>query len=80
VVTLWVFANGYIPWVALDAHPVYFALVMLSIPLLREFHFYLIHRLIHAPVLYRHHTTSIRVPGRASRCTRSSTSSTSPAC
>jgi Fatty acid hydroxylase len=53
VVTLWVFANGNIPWVAWPAHPVYLALLMLVIPLLREFHFYCIHRLLHVPVLYR---------------------------
>ena len=53
VVTLWVFANGYIPWVSWDAHPVYLVLLMLLIPLLREVHFYLVHRLLHVPVLYR---------------------------
>jgi sterol desaturase/sphingolipid hydroxylase (fatty acid hydroxylase superfamily) len=53
VVTLWVFANGYIPWVSWDAHPAYLVLLMLLIPLLREVHFYLVHRLLHVPVLYR---------------------------
>jgi sterol desaturase/sphingolipid hydroxylase (fatty acid hydroxylase superfamily) len=53
VVTLWVFANGYVPWVSWDAHPVYLAVLMLLIPLLREVHFYLVHRLLHVPVLYR---------------------------
>jgi sterol desaturase/sphingolipid hydroxylase (fatty acid hydroxylase superfamily) len=53
VVTLWVFANGYIPWVGWAAHPVYLAVLMLLIPLLREVHFYLVHRLLHVPVLYR---------------------------
>jgi sterol desaturase/sphingolipid hydroxylase (fatty acid hydroxylase superfamily) len=53
VVTLWVFANDYIPWVSWAAHPVYFALLMLAIPLLREVHFYCVHRLLHVPVLYR---------------------------
>ena len=53
VVTLWVFANGYVPWLSLDAHPVWFAVLMLLIPLLREVHFYLVHRLLHVPALYR---------------------------
>jgi sterol desaturase/sphingolipid hydroxylase (fatty acid hydroxylase superfamily) len=53
VLTLWVFANGYIPWVNWDAHPAYIVLVMLLIPLIREVHFYLVHRLLHIPVLYR---------------------------
>src|SRR4029078_756239 len=38
VVTLWMFANGYVPWISWQAHPVYLALVMLAIPLLRELH------------------------------------------
>ena len=53
VVTLWAFANGYIPWMTWAAHPVWLALLMLAIPLIREVHFYLVHRLLHVPVLYR---------------------------
>lgn len=53
VVTLWMFANGYIPFVSWVDHPVYLAVVMLLIPLFREVHFYLVHRLIHWPPLYR---------------------------
>lgn len=57
VLTLWAFANGYIPYVDWASHPIYFVLVMLAIPLFRELHFYLTHRLIHWPPLYRavHH-------------------------
>jgi len=57
VLTLWAFANGYIPYVDWATHPIYFVLVMLAIPLFRELHFYLSHRLIHWPPLYRtvHH-------------------------
>lgn len=51
--TLWAFANGYIPFVAFSAHPVYCAALMLLIPLWRELHFYAIHRLLHWPPLYR---------------------------
>lgn len=53
VVTLWAFANGWIPFVNWETHPVYFMLLMLLIPLIREVHFYLIHRLIHWLPLYR---------------------------
>jgi len=53
VVTLWAFANGYIPMLSWQAHPVGFVALMLAIPLFREAHFYLIHRLIHWPPLYR---------------------------
>jgi sterol desaturase/sphingolipid hydroxylase (fatty acid hydroxylase superfamily) len=53
VFTLWAFANGYIPFVSWEAHPVYCILVMLLVPLFREIHFYVIHRLIHWPPLYR---------------------------
>jgi hypothetical protein len=50
VVTLWAFANGYIPWMTWAAHPVWLAVLMLAIPLIREVHFYLVHRLLHVPV------------------------------
>ncbi|MEM7023899.1 MAG: sterol desaturase family protein [Pseudomonadota bacterium] len=53
VLTLWMFANGYVPWVTWDAHPVYIAVIMFLIPLFREVHFYFVHRLLHVPVLYR---------------------------
>jgi len=53
VVTLWAFANGYIPYVDWRAHPVYCTVLLLAIPLIHEFHFYWIHRLIHWPPLYR---------------------------
>jgi sterol desaturase/sphingolipid hydroxylase (fatty acid hydroxylase superfamily) len=56
-VTLWAFANGHIPYVSFESHPYYFVLLMLLIPLVREVHFYAVHRLIHWPPLYRtvHH-------------------------
>ncbi len=51
--TLWAFANGYIPYVDAAEHPIYFVLLMLAVPLFRELHFYCVHRLIHWPPLYR---------------------------
>jgi len=53
VVTLWAFANGWIPFVDWATHPIYAVLLMLLIPVIRDAHFYLIHRLIHWPPLYR---------------------------
>jgi sterol desaturase/sphingolipid hydroxylase (fatty acid hydroxylase superfamily) len=52
-VTLWLFANGYIPFVSWESHPYYFVALMVLVPLIREVHFYLIHRMIHWPPLYR---------------------------
>lgn len=51
--TLWAFANGYIPWLQWSDNPVYFVVLLLLIPLIRDIHFYTIHRLIHWPPLYR---------------------------
>jgi sterol desaturase/sphingolipid hydroxylase (fatty acid hydroxylase superfamily) len=51
--TLWMFANRYIPFVDFAQHPVYCVALMFAVPLFREVHFYLVHRLIHWPPLYR---------------------------
>ena len=51
---LWAFANGYFPMIAWEGNEVYFVSLMLLLPLFREVHFYLVHRLIHLPALYRH--------------------------
>jgi sterol desaturase/sphingolipid hydroxylase (fatty acid hydroxylase superfamily) len=53
VVTLWAFANNDIPFLSFDAHPVYFVLLFCAIPMIRDAHFYLIHRLLHYDWLYR---------------------------
>jgi sterol desaturase/sphingolipid hydroxylase (fatty acid hydroxylase superfamily) len=53
VLTLWAFANGYIPWLQWSDSPVYFVVLLLLVPLIRDIHFYAIHRLIHWPPLYR---------------------------
>jgi sterol desaturase/sphingolipid hydroxylase (fatty acid hydroxylase superfamily) len=63
VATLWAQANGVLPTVTWASHPVLFAALLLFIPVFREAHFYLIHRLIHWPPLYRsvhrlHHNNS----------------------
>lgn len=52
VITFWLYANGAIPYLDFKEHPVYFVLLYLLIPFWREFHFYLVHRLIHWKPLY----------------------------
>ncbi len=51
--TYWFYANGYIPYVSIEEHPIYFLFMLAIIPLLRDLHFYFIHRLIHWGPLYR---------------------------
>jgi sterol desaturase/sphingolipid hydroxylase (fatty acid hydroxylase superfamily) len=53
VATLWAQANGLIPVITWSAHPIYCVLLMCFIPLFREVHFYLVHRLLHVRPLYR---------------------------
>jgi sterol desaturase/sphingolipid hydroxylase (fatty acid hydroxylase superfamily) len=53
VLVLWAFANGYAPWLSFAQHPVYLAFLCLVVPVIHEFHFYCIHRLIHVPALYK---------------------------
>lgn len=53
VVGLWLFASGRIPWLRWAEHPIWIVVIMLLIPIWREFHFYAIHRLIHVPALYK---------------------------
>jgi sterol desaturase/sphingolipid hydroxylase (fatty acid hydroxylase superfamily) len=53
VIILWVFANGWVPWLSFSENPVWLACFGLVIPVIHEFHFYCIHRVIHVPVLYK---------------------------
>ena len=53
VVTLWMFANGFVPWAHYATNPVYFVVIMFLVPVMRDIHFYLIHRALHWPPLYR---------------------------
>ncbi|RZN07875.1 desaturase [Bradyrhizobium genosp. SA-3] len=52
VFTWWMFANGYIPYVDIRQHPVYFISLLLLMPMWDSLHFYWIHRLIHMGPLY----------------------------
>jgi sterol desaturase/sphingolipid hydroxylase (fatty acid hydroxylase superfamily) len=63
VVTYWLFANGYIPYLDWKKHPIYFLLLFISISYIRQFHFYFIHRPLHWKPLYKavhylHHRNS----------------------
>ena len=51
--TLWAYANHIIPYVDWREHPIYCVVLMCLIPIIREVHFYLIHRLIHWGPIYR---------------------------
>jgi sterol desaturase/sphingolipid hydroxylase (fatty acid hydroxylase superfamily) len=50
---LWAYAHGIGYWIRLDDHPIYLFFIALITPMIREAHFFLIHRLIHWPPLYR---------------------------
>ena len=51
---MWAQANGHAPTHALADAPLYFALTLVLLPIWSAFHFYWVHRLLHAPFLYRH--------------------------
>jgi sterol desaturase/sphingolipid hydroxylase (fatty acid hydroxylase superfamily) len=53
VLYMWALANGRLPVLAATRHPVWFVAMFLLIPLWREAHFYVIHRLIHWRPLFR---------------------------
>ena len=53
VAILFAYANGYVPWISFADNPVYLVLLALAVPIIHEFHFYCIHRLIHTPFLYK---------------------------
>ncbi len=54
VIILWVFANGWVPWLSFTNYPIWLAAFGLVLPIIHEVHFYCIHRLIHVPVLYKY--------------------------
>ena len=53
VLILWAWANSWGNWTTFAQHPIWLACFGLAIPILHEFHFYCIHRLIHVPILYK---------------------------
>ncbi|MBL9035748.1 MAG: sterol desaturase family protein [Rhodospirillaceae bacterium] len=53
VLVLHLYAIGAVPWMTFAENPVYLGVLALVLPIYHETHFYLIHRLIHWPPLYR---------------------------
>jgi sterol desaturase/sphingolipid hydroxylase (fatty acid hydroxylase superfamily) len=53
VLTLWVFANGWVPWMTWVDNPIYLAAIVLLCPAIHEVHFFIIHRAIHWAPLYK---------------------------
>lgn len=53
VAFLWVFANGWVPWLTWANNPYYLAFLVAVAPMIHEVHFFIIHRLIHWGPLYR---------------------------
>jgi sterol desaturase/sphingolipid hydroxylase (fatty acid hydroxylase superfamily) len=56
VFVLWCYGNGYhaFGWVDWQSNPVWLAIMIFLVPAIHETHFFFIHRLIHAPFLYKH--------------------------
>ncbi len=54
VILLWALANGHISMITWDTSPVWFVAIFVLIPVWESFYFYVIHRLIHVPFLYKH--------------------------
>ena len=52
-VTWWLYANEMLPFSSWASNPVWFIALIVLIPLIREVHFYLVHRLLHWQPLYR---------------------------
>lgn len=53
VIVLWAFANGWAPWMSWADNWLWLIVLTLIVPVIHEFHFFCIHRLIHTPFLYR---------------------------
>ena len=54
VITMWAFANNLIPFLSWETSPTWFILLFLAIPVFRDAHFYLVHRVLHIKFLYKH--------------------------
>jgi sterol desaturase/sphingolipid hydroxylase (fatty acid hydroxylase superfamily) len=53
VLTMWLFANGYIAFVSPSEHPIYFVVLMCLVPLIRDVHYYAVHRISHLGPIYK---------------------------
>ena len=54
VILFWALANAHMPLITFEANPVWFIAIFLLIPIWESFYFYIIHRVIHIPFLYKH--------------------------
>ncbi len=50
---LWAAANNYLALITFNSNPIFFIALLFLIPVWRDLHFYLIHRMIHWPPLYK---------------------------
>ena len=53
VLLLWAYANGFAPLITFAEHPVWFIAVFFLVPFIHEVGFYVAHRSLHWPPLYR---------------------------
>ncbi|QRM55863.1 sterol desaturase family protein [Sinorhizobium sp. BG8] len=53
VVTLWAFANNYVPMANFHDDPLWLATIVLLVPVFHEAYFFAIHRALHIPFLYK---------------------------
>ncbi len=53
VLALWAFASGLAPMSSWAENPLWLAGIALFVPFVHHVHFYLVHRLLHVPALYR---------------------------
>lgn len=51
--SLWMYANGRLPYIDFKSHPFYFIFLMIGVTYLRQFHFYWVHRVSHWGPLYK---------------------------
>lgn len=53
VLFMWLYANDYIAWVTFAENPIWFVAVFFVVMFWESMHFYMVHRLIHWPPLYK---------------------------